>query len=148
VAEETSKAKNGQPGGDGKGKNNAAAFDWVTARSACSLPKIFKDLRLGVERDIETRNALRPQNSPYEFSVTESTDGFEVILRSDALKMAVIFALLEHAIQVRDNAGNAMFDVTLKFDKRAVCKLMVNGEECEPWQVQRMALEDLMFRSL
>ena len=123
-------------------------FDWVTARSACTLPKAFKDLRLHVEQDVKTRNSLRLKNAAYEFAVGESDNGFKVVLKSDAVNLAVTFTLAEHAIQVRDNTGTSMFDITLKFTDKGECKLMVNGEEREMWQVQRMALEDLMFRSL
>ena len=123
-------------------------FDWVTARSACTLPKVFKDFRLQVEQDVKTRNSLRLKNAAYEFAVGESDNGFKVVLKSDAVNLAVTFTLAEHAIQVRDNTGTSMFDITLKFTDKGECKLMVNGEEREMWQVQRMALEDLMFRSL
>ncbi len=32
----------------------APKFNWVTERSSCSLPKIFKDLRAQVEEDVKT----------------------------------------------------------------------------------------------
>jgi hypothetical protein len=34
------------------------------------------------EEDVKTRNALRPNNSPYEFSVTENGDEFTVLLEA------------------------------------------------------------------
>ena len=52
--------------------NIAAKVDWVKARSICSLPNIFKTLRIQVEEDVKAHNALRPDNSPYEFSVKET----------------------------------------------------------------------------
>jgi len=60
--------------------NDKAEKDWVTARSLCSLPNVFKELRLQIQEDVKTRNALRPKNSPYEFTVTEDGDGFTVRL--------------------------------------------------------------------
>jgi hypothetical protein len=39
-----------------------------------------------------------------------------------------------------------MFEVILTFDDEGECKLSVNGEEREFWQVRRMALEEIMFR--
>jgi hypothetical protein len=127
---------------------NQPAFDWVTARSACTLPQVFKDLRLRVEQDVKTRNSLRLKNAAYEFAVAESENGFKAVLKSDALNIGVTFTLAEHAIQVRDNTGTAMFDITLNFTEQGECRLMVNGEAREMWQVQRMALEDLMFKAL
>jgi hypothetical protein len=39
-----------------------------------------------------------------------------------------------------------MFEVTLIFNDEGQCKLNVNGKERDLWQVQRMALEELLFR--
>ena len=46
-------------------KKDNEKFNWVTERSACSLPKVFNTLRSQVEEDVKTRNAQRPKNSPY-----------------------------------------------------------------------------------
>jgi hypothetical protein len=129
-------------------ENNMRSFDWVTARSACSLTQVFKDLRLGVEQDVQIRNDHRLKTAAYEFAVRESDAGFKVILQSQSLQIAVVFVLAEHSIQVLDHTGNAMFEITINFDEHGQCQLLVNGEKREPWQVRRMALEDLMFRSL
>jgi hypothetical protein len=48
---------------------------------------------------------------------------------------------------VRDAKGEPMFEVTLTFSDHGECKLKVNHEEREYWQVRRMALEGLMFAS-
>ncbi len=57
-----------------------------------------------------------------------------------------MFSLAEHAILVRDYKGAQMFEMTLTFNDKGECKLYVNEEERELWQVRRMALEDLLFR--
>ncbi|MFZ0292835.1 MAG: hypothetical protein WAL52_04475 [Candidatus Sulfotelmatobacter sp.] len=121
-------------------------FDWVTRRSACSLPAVFKELRLQIEQDVKTRNSLRPNNAPYEFSMTDDDDGFQVTLKAKELEIAVRFVLAEHAIVVRDDKGVEMFEVTLTFNDLGECQLNVNGEPRDYWQVRRMALEELMFR--
>ncbi len=125
-------------------------FDWITKRHACSLPNIFKELRLQIERDVKTRNSLRPNNAPYEFSIADNDDGFRVILKAKnnekELEMAVRFILAEHAIVVRDDKGVEMFEVTLTFSDQGECQLNVNGEPRDYWQVRRLALEELMFR--
>ena len=128
-------------------KKDTAKFDWVTARSSCSLPNVFKELRLQVEEDIKTRNALRPNNSPYEFSVAENGDDFTVLLEAKDVHRSVIFSLAEHAILVRDYKGKEMFEVTLTFNDEGECRLSVKGKECDLWQVRRMALEELLFRA-
>jgi len=129
-----------------KVEKDAPNFDWVTERSKCSLPRVFKELMLQVEADIKTRNALRPNNSPYEFSVAENGNDFTVLLKAGDAHRSVIFTLAEHAILVRDDKDDPMFDVSLSFNDKGECKLHVNKEERELWQVRRMALEDLMFR--
>jgi hypothetical protein len=129
-----------------KAEKEKSKFDWVTERSSCSLPKVFKALRLQVEEDVKTRNALRPDNSPYEFSVVEKGDDFTVLLKAKDVAISVMFSLAEHEILVRDDKGAQMFAVTLTFSDEGKCKLHANQQERELWQVRRMALEELMFR--
>ena len=132
---------------NGKLEMDKSKFDWVSGRSACSLAGVFKTLRLEVEEDVNTRNRLRPPNSPYEFSVADTEEGFKVTLESKEVRKSVAFKHAEHAIVVRDDKGDAMFEVTLAFSNEGHCKLKVNHEELEYWQVRRMALEGLMFPS-
>jgi hypothetical protein len=129
-----------------KAEKDAPKFDWVTERSSCSLPKVFTALRIQIEEDVKTRNALRPNNSPYEFSVVENGGDFRVLLKTKEAHKSVTFSLAEHAILVRDDKGDAMFEVTILFSVEGKCKLHVDAEERDFWQVRRMALEELMFR--
>ena len=126
-----------------KDKSN---FDWVTTRSSCSLPNVFKALRLQVEEDVKTRNALRPNNSPYKFSVADNGSDFSALLEARDVNRSVMFSLAEHAILVRDEKGDPMFEVNATFSDEGECRLKVNGEERALWQVRRMALEELLFR--
>jgi len=121
-------------------------MDWVTKRSLCSLPNVFKELRLQVEEDVKTRNALRPNNSPYEFSVEANGDNFTVFLKAKDAQRSVIFTLAEHALSVRNDKDKIMFEVTLSFNDQGDCRLHVNEEERDLWQVRRMALEGLLFQ--
>lgn len=127
--------------------DGTTSFDWVTQRSLCSLPKVFNTLRLQIEQDVKTRNALRPELAPYEFSIVESGDDFKVVLEAKGARWTVVFSLLEHAILVRDDQGEALFDVTLSFNDAGECKLNARQQQWEYWQIRRMALEELMFRS-
>jgi len=146
---------NGKPNG-----NDPAPYDWVTQRSACTLPKIFATLRAEVEKDVATRNSLRPNIAPYEFSMTDDINTFTVLLKANELQRSVVFTLADHAIVVRDghssdqangqanDQATQMFEVTLAFDDAGKCRLKVDAQEREFWQVRRMALEELMFRGL
>ena len=127
---------------------DASKFDWVTERSSCALPKVFKALRLQVDEDLKTRNALRPNNSPYKFSVADNGSGFTALLEATDVHRSVIFSLAEHAILVRNDKGDPMFEVSANFSDEGECRLKVNGEERALWQVRRMALEELLFRGL
>jgi hypothetical protein len=128
--------------------NAKESFDWVTERSSCSLPKVFNTLRQQVEQDVKTRNSLRPNTPTYEFLVTHDTGEFAVLLKAKELQKSVTFSLAENAIQVRDDQGVQVFEVTLTFDDTGNCRLNVNAQERHFWQVRRMALEDLMYRGL
>jgi hypothetical protein len=123
----------------------APQFDWVAERSACSLPKVFKDLGAQLAADVKTRNALRPNNSPYEFSVKEDVSDITVVLQAADVRKSIIFNLTAHSILVRDDEGNQLFEVTLTFTDDGKCRLNVNEQPREPWQVRRMALEELFF---
>src|SRR5580658_10343107 len=127
----------------GEVKSVSDKVDWVTKRSLCSLPNIFRELGIQVEEDIKIRNALRPANSPYEFSVLENGDGITVLLKTKDVQKSVTFSLAEHAFVVRDDQGNMLFEVTLTFSDEGECKMKVNDVERELWQVRRMALEGL-----
>src|SRR5277367_201754 len=132
---------------NGKVEMDKSKFDWVSGRSACSLAGVFKTLRLEVEEDVNKRNGLRPPNSPYEFSVTDTDEGFTVVLEAKDIKKSVVFKLADHAVLVKDEKGDPMFEVTLAFSNEGDCRLRVNHEDREYWQVRRMALEALMFPS-
>jgi hypothetical protein len=129
-------------------KMDKSKFDWVAKRSACSLPRIYKTLLLEVEEDVKARNAMRPDDSPYEFSVVENPSDFSVVLEAKDLHRSVTFKFEEHAIIVLDPSGNQMFEVTLIFTDDGKCRMKAKEENRESWQVRRMALEDLLFRTV
>jgi hypothetical protein len=127
-------------------KNDKSKFNWVTERSSCSLPKVFQSLRIQVEEDVKTRNALRPKNSPYEFSVEETGSDFKVLFVATDARRSVTFSLAENGILVRGDKGELMFEVSLVFTGDGECQLIVNEKHLESWQVRRMALEELLFQ--
>lgn len=129
-----------------KAEKDKAKFDWVGARSACSLPRVYKTLRLEVEEDVRERNTQRPDNAAYEFSIEDRNDGFLVVLDAPGLHRAVTFHYEDHAIIVLDPSGNQMFEVTLIFGEDGRCRMKAKEENRESWQVRRMALEDILFR--
>jgi hypothetical protein len=123
-------------------------LDWVAERSDCSLPKVFKTLMEEVKEDVKIRNSLRPDLAPYEFSIEENLNKLAVHMRASDFQRSVTFCLEEHAILVLDNGGNQLFEVTLTFTDDGKCRMNAKQQSRESWQVRRMALEDLLFRSL
>lgn len=131
-----------------KVEKDETAFAWVAERSDCSLPKIYRTLMAEVEEDVRVRNSLRPDLAPYEFSIEEKLNTFVVHMNASDFHRSVTFCLEEHAIIVLDNSGNQMFEVTLTFTDDGNCRMNAKQQSRESWQVRRMALEDLLFRSL
>jgi hypothetical protein len=129
-----------------QGEKDKSKFNWVTERSSCSLPKVFQSLRSQVEEDVKTRNALRPKNSPYEFSVEETGSDFTVLFVAKDIRRSVTFSLAEHGILVRSDKSDQMFEVKLNFTDNGECQLSVNDQRRDSWQVRRMALEELLFQ--
>ncbi|MGB7152268.1 MAG: hypothetical protein WBD45_24120 [Terriglobales bacterium] len=138
--------KSTNSGMNGKNGNDQSKFDWVTLRSACTLAKVFATLRRQVEEDVKTRNAQRPNYAPYEFTVADDIDAFTVFLKAKDLSRSVSFKLSEHGIAVQDDQGSSKFQVRVNFNDVGECRLLVDEQDREFWQVRRMALEDLMFR--
>jgi hypothetical protein len=122
-------------------------FDWVTGRALCSLPNVFRQLRRSVKEDVMTRNALRPDHATYEFSIVEAANSFTVILVGNGVRKSIAFSLAEHAIVVKDDRDYQMFDVAVNFNERGECKLVANEVAREMWEIRRMALEELLFRT-
>ena len=78
-------------------------FNWVKARAACSLSEVFLALRLGVEQDIESINALRGLGSDDKFGVQVASAGnVFVAYRSDYTEHNVRFSLGQEGIEVMD----------------------------------------------
>jgi len=96
-------------------EKDESKFDWVAARSACTLPKFFRQLLAEVEEDVRERNAMRPDNSPYGFSIEEKGPQFSVILQAKDFRRSITFCYEDHAVTVVDASGNQMFEVTLTF---------------------------------
>jgi len=127
-------------------KADKSKFDWIAARNACTLPKVYRQLLAEVQEDVRERNAQRPENAPYEFLVVEEGEGFAVVLDAGEFRRSVTFRYEDHAITVLDPSGNQMFEVTLLFTEDGKCRMKAKEENRDAWQVRRMALEDLLFR--
>jgi hypothetical protein len=128
-------------------RTDKSKFDWVAAREACTLAKVYRQLQAEIQEDVRARNAHLPEGATYEFHVVEKDDAFSVVLEAKDFTRSVAFRYESHAITVVDPSGNQMFEITLLFTEDGKCRLKAKEENRESWQVRRMALEDLMFRT-
>ena len=117
-----------------------AELDWVTARSECSLHKMFKELKIGVTEDVNRRNAARKEGERVRFQVLPMPGGFSAFREDSKGGTSIDFTLSNNLITVTD--GESMnFTVSITLNNEGRCKFLVAGKELEQWQVRRMALE-------
>ena len=127
--------------------NEMSDFNWVKGRAACSLGMVFEKLKIDVESDIKTRNALneRTQGPPQVFTMVSNDASFKVLTAAGTRQSGVKFTLGDKAITVADSHGTTVFEATITLNDEGECRLKVNGVERETWQVRRTALEHLFF---
>ena len=124
-------------------------FNWVDARAACSLARVFQRLRLEIEADVEVRNSKRSANPYYAFSVEATSGSILVKFNGKAIpSSSVMLKLGEKAISVHDGHNQLLIEATLTLSDAGQCRLKVNDQEKEFWQFRRMALEKLFFESV
>jgi hypothetical protein len=125
-------------------------FNWVKARSECSIARVFTSLFQGIEDDIKEMNPLRKEvfsgypTSPFDVHVSESGDYF-VVYREDNIHNQVKFKRNDDHIIVKHSQGETT--ITLTLDDAGKCKLRLDGRDqaLEQWQVRRRFLEPLFF---
>lgn len=123
-------------------------FDWVSARNACSITQVFKELELGARGDVKERISQRPAIAE-EFALVLSQDQNCFCVMRDVgktRKEGVEFCLAGGKITVKNTrSGGVSFTVSLTLNNDGECRLRVDNEELEQWQVRRKALEALLF---
>jgi hypothetical protein len=122
-------------------------FDWVRERAACSAAELFERLRMQVEKDVETRQLVRPKEASYGFRVVDDTDSFSVLYDQDVIHRVVRFKLEGEKIIITRPRNNLMQAIPALGDD-GECRLRVDGVERELWQVRMDALDDLFFKDV
>ncbi|MGB8063966.1 MAG: hypothetical protein WCF26_18880 [Candidatus Sulfotelmatobacter sp.] len=124
-------------------------FDWVHARSECSLPHVFKELEQGVRTDIEAAEALMPERYPLHFSVAQvNSSRFSAVRVDDpmaGLSRSINFVRTKDSIEVHDDRDQVLHSASLGLNNEGKCRLFVNDKELTQWQFRKMALEKLFF---
>lgn len=121
-------------------------FDWVTARSRCSMNALFEQLRNDVRLDIAAWEGLPGREGQIVFD--PHNDYFTVTKngRPDAPKVTFRFGdNKEIVIESYGRQKTMSFQATLTLNRERQCRFVVDGQELEGWQVRQMALSPLFF---
>ena len=122
-------------------------FDWVGARSKCSLSEVFKALELGARDDVDAINALIISNTQIKFKVVGNGIRFSVICEYGAQTSGSRdFYRKDNEIFVSNENSKVIFTATITLNSLGRCMLKIGEDELEEWQVRRKALEDLFFQ--
>jgi hypothetical protein len=125
-----------------EGKN----FDWVTALSECSLSVVFEELRQQVKGDVDKAQSQRPKQAHYGFRfVSTSTKSFSVLVEGNKIRGTIWFENTGKEISVRGENDFPKLSATVTLNKDRECRIRIDGQEYELWQMRRMALETLFF---
>lgn len=122
-------------------------FDWVTALSLCTPKAVFENLKKQIEKDVQIRNAQRSRYAHYAYSTQTNGDNFTVLIDSNNAHRSVTFSITESGFAVVDNHNEKILDAVLILNDEGQCMPEINGQECEFWQLRKMALEQLFVVS-
>lgn len=121
-------------------------FDWVKARSECSIVAVFKQLELEAEADMERRNNLnRKETSRFKYSHGTNKNPSFYVRRDNGDSLLFMLDPNPARINVTGNDGKIFLTATLTLNNDGECKLKVGDKELEHWQFLRLALEDFFF---
>ncbi|MFZ0480345.1 MAG: hypothetical protein WAL71_14470 [Terriglobales bacterium] len=124
-------------------------FDWVHARSECSVPHIFKELEQGAREDVEAAQSLIPPHSERKFSLAMTTTRRFSVIRVDdpmrGISRAVDFVCAKDKIELYDGSNQLLYSTSLTLNNEGKCQLLVKDKELTQWQFRRTALEKLFF---
>ena len=122
-------------------------FNWVRARSICSLPTVFKELEQGVRDDIETRQSLFHPSVPVRFTVASIGQRRFSVIRAveNSPTESVDFTLTNDGITAQDDEKAVCITASIALNDRGECRLKVGDEELNQWQFRKRALERMFF---
>ena len=123
-------------------------FDWVTARKKCTVRELFDLLRKTVESDVIIANKGR-SSQLFKFTPICLME-FAVVLNHDSgigTIRGVIFKLKASKITVVDSTPphKESLSVRAYLLDGGDCTFAVDEKPLQPWQVSRLALEDVIF---
>jgi hypothetical protein len=130
-------------------------FNWVAARSECSLDRQFRILAELVDSDVKVANGLNKRGIEFEINL-DVKDKIIVLRKRDIVghveTSVIVFELEQDKITVKDRTdrsnlpGQMLFNATPSLNEEGECLLEVSGVPLKLWQVSRKALDGLFFR--
>ena len=126
-------------------------FDWVTARTNCSIDRVFLDLRQEVQQDVTTRNGLVSTSQKqdliaFTFEPKEQQPNAFAVVRNGANVMSLVnFKRDNSAILAIDVNGKVIVEAKLTLNDFGDCRLVVGKDELTHWQFRRRGLQALFF---
>ena len=103
---------------------------------------MFKDLEERASRDVTTRNETLKAE---EFMWERKRDDYFLVMSKKKRQLVRFFLTEQNVIDISGEGLNVKCQATITFTNAGDCLFKVNGNELHPWQVLRMALEDLFF---
>lgn len=118
-------------------------FNWVQARSQCSVKEAFLLLAETVDSDVKERQKLAGGD---HFRLERQKEKLIVLRNGNAPVASIVFELKAARIDIRQGS-EPFFSVSPWVSSAGKCRLVRRDsiEALEFWQVSRMALEHLFF---
>ncbi len=123
-------------------------LDWVKARAECSLEHLFSLLIEVLDSDVKSMRAHAPDGTQLSLNVlTASKVSISKVQPDRGFSKAgkVVFDRTSLGINVGSDRNDLMFTAKPSLDATGSCRLEIDGQPMELWQVSRKALEDLFF---
>jgi hypothetical protein len=124
-----------------------ADFEWVKARSTCSVAEMFTRLKLEVEQDVKVRNALRPAEAYYGFRVVTAKDSFAVAREGNQVGANVAFFCRSDRIDILCDE-KALLTAKVVLNDDGECVFDVNGDQKQSWHLRNIALAPIFFEGI
>jgi hypothetical protein len=122
-------------------------FDWVTARSECSVATVFGSLAAGVQSDVETMERItRTARQPLRFEY--SREGTRIVVSRSGNPPTFVYFVLDNSeirVEVKDEVRlRALPGLTAAGE----CLVRIGDKDLHLWQFRKMALEGLFFGTI
>jgi hypothetical protein len=123
-------------------------LDWVKARTECSIERLFLLLIEVLRADVQSIQARSQGSTKYTLDVP--TDSSAAVIKEEDMggirdRDGVVFRRTTSGIVARTAKNEVLFTAKPSLAINGDCRLEIDGQPLELWQVSRRALEPLFF---